>query len=150
MSSTFWTIADECLHYADLGCHIASIARYFKPPKNNKDKRGKARGANTANTTTPYISALHASCLECKEDMYNCAMQQHPWLLGIEHFDPSEYEPSDLLNFPEIAMYDGVFDDEHGRYPKGTWLRSPHMSAHKLFSVEVCTILVKTGHLLKY
>jgi len=112
MSSTFWTIADECLHYADLGCHIASIARYFKPPKNNKDKRGKARGANTANTTTPYISALHASCLECKEDMYNCAMQQHPWLLGIEHFDPSEYEPSDLPNFPEIAMNDGVFDDE--------------------------------------
>jgi hypothetical protein len=41
-----------------------------------------------------------------------------------------------------------VFGDEHGRYPKGTWLRSPHMSAHKPFSVEGCTIFVKTGHLL--
>jgi hypothetical protein len=26
-------------------------------------------------------------------------------------------------------------------------LRSPHLSAHKPFSVEGCTILVKTGHL---
>jgi hypothetical protein len=26
-------------------------------------------------------------------------------------------------------------------------LRSPHMSMHKPFSVEGCTILVKTGHL---
>ena len=47
----------------------------------------------------------------------------------------------------EIWVLDGVFEDEHGRYPKGFWLRSPHMSAHKPFSVEGCTILVKTGHL---
>lgn len=47
----------------------------------------------------------------------------------------------------EILVVDGVFEDEHGRYPQGHWLRSPHMSAHKPFSVEGCTILVKTGHL---
>ena len=35
-----------------------------------------------------------------------------------------------------------------GRYPQGSWLRSPHMSAHKPFSVEGCTILIKTGHLM--
>jgi murein DD-endopeptidase MepM/ murein hydrolase activator NlpD len=112
-TSSFWSIADECAHYAALGCHIASIARYFVPPKNNKNNSGnnKVKSANNSNTT-PYISALHASCLECKEDMYKCAMQHHPWLLGIEHFDPSEYNPSDLLNFPEVAMNDGVFDDD--------------------------------------
>jgi len=47
----------------------------------------------------------------------------------------------------EFLVLDGVFEDEHGRYSKGFWLRSPHMSAHKPFSVEGCTILVKTGHL---
>lgn len=48
----------------------------------------------------------------------------------------------------EIFVIDGVFEDEHGRYPAGTWLRSPHLSEHVPFSREGCTILVKTGHLL--
>ena len=47
----------------------------------------------------------------------------------------------------EIFVIDGVFEDEHGRYPQGTWIRSPHMSLHKPFSKEGCTIFVKTGHL---
>jgi len=48
----------------------------------------------------------------------------------------------------EIFVIDGVFEDEHGRYPAGSWIRSPHMSMHKPFSSEGCTIFVKTGHLL--
>ena len=48
----------------------------------------------------------------------------------------------------EIFVVNGVFEDEHGRYPEGFWLRSPHMSSHKPFSTGGCTILVKTGHLL--
>ncbi len=47
----------------------------------------------------------------------------------------------------EILVVDGVFEDEKGRYPAGTWLRSPHMSQHQPFSREGCIILVKTGHL---
>lgn len=48
----------------------------------------------------------------------------------------------------EIFVLDGVFEDEHGRYPAGAWLRNPHMSQHRPFSTEGCTIFVKTGHLL--
>lgn len=48
----------------------------------------------------------------------------------------------------EIFVIDGVFEDEYGRYPAGSWIRSPHMSAHQPFSKEGCTIFVKTGHLL--
>jgi len=48
----------------------------------------------------------------------------------------------------EILVIAGVFEDEHGRYPQGTWIRSPHLSFHQPFSKEGCTILVKTGHLL--
>lgn len=48
----------------------------------------------------------------------------------------------------EIYVVEGVFSDEHGSYPKGSWIRSPHLSQHQPFSVEGCLILVKTGHLL--
>jgi anti-sigma factor ChrR (cupin superfamily) len=48
----------------------------------------------------------------------------------------------------EIFVVDGVFEDEYGRYPAGSWIRSPHMSLHQPFSKEGCTIFVKTGHLL--
>jgi anti-sigma factor ChrR (cupin superfamily) len=48
----------------------------------------------------------------------------------------------------EIFVVHGVFADEHGTYPEGTWIRSPHMSQHTPFSEGGCTIFVKTGHLL--
>ena len=47
----------------------------------------------------------------------------------------------------EILVLDGVFEDEFGRYPEGTWIRSPHGSVHAPLSTDGCTILVKTGHL---
>ncbi|MGC9163809.1 MAG: cupin domain-containing protein [Thiomonas sp.] len=46
----------------------------------------------------------------------------------------------------EIFVLDGVFEDEHGRYPAGTWMRSPHLSQHAPFSHSGCTIFVKVGH----
>jgi anti-sigma factor ChrR (cupin superfamily) len=49
----------------------------------------------------------------------------------------------------EIYVVEGSFSDEHGSYPQGSWVRSPHLSQHKPFSVEGCLILVKTGHLLE-
>lgn len=48
----------------------------------------------------------------------------------------------------EIFVVEGVFEDEHGRYPQGCWIRSPHLSQHQPFSREGCLILVTTGHLL--
>lgn len=47
----------------------------------------------------------------------------------------------------EIFVLDGVFEDEQGVYPKGTWLRNPSGSIHTPFSREGCLIYVKTGHL---
>ncbi len=48
----------------------------------------------------------------------------------------------------EIYVIDGVFHDEHGSYPKGSWLRSPHLSSHTPFTKEEgALIYVKTGHL---
>lgn len=47
----------------------------------------------------------------------------------------------------EIYVLEGVFSDEHGDYPAGTWLRSPHMSVHNPYSNPGCLIYVKVGHL---
>jgi anti-sigma factor ChrR (cupin superfamily) len=48
----------------------------------------------------------------------------------------------------EILVLEGVFEDEHGAYPKGSWLRSPHLSAHTPFTGPAgALIYVKTGHL---
>lgn len=47
----------------------------------------------------------------------------------------------------EILVLEGVFSDEHGDYPAGTWIRSPHLSRHAPFSRTGCLIYVKVGHL---
>ncbi len=48
----------------------------------------------------------------------------------------------------EILVISGVLHDEHGTYPAGSWLRSPHLSAHEPFTkAEGATLYVKVGHL---
>jgi anti-sigma factor ChrR (cupin superfamily) len=47
----------------------------------------------------------------------------------------------------EILVLEGVFSDEFGHYPAGTWIRSPHRSRHQPFSEAGCLIYVKVGHL---
>jgi anti-sigma factor ChrR (cupin superfamily) len=47
----------------------------------------------------------------------------------------------------EVLVIEGVFQDEHGSYPAGSWIRSPHLSRHQPFSDQGCLIYVKTGHL---
>lgn len=48
----------------------------------------------------------------------------------------------------EILVLEGVFHDEHGTYPAGSWIRSPRYSKHAPFTKgEGALIYVKTGHL---
>ena len=48
----------------------------------------------------------------------------------------------------EIFVIEGTFHDEHGSYPKGSWIRSPHLSTHTPFTEsDGALIYVKTGHL---
>lgn len=49
----------------------------------------------------------------------------------------------------EIFVLEGTFEDEHGHYPAGTWLRNPHGSGHAPRSDEGCLLWMKTGHLPK-
>jgi anti-sigma factor ChrR (cupin superfamily) len=47
----------------------------------------------------------------------------------------------------EVFVLDGVWTDEHGRYPAGTWLRNPPGFSQGGHSTEGCLLYVKTGHL---
>lgn len=43
----------------------------------------------------------------------------------------------------EFLVLDGVFADEHGVYPAGTWVRNPPGTAHAPFTERGCTLFVK-------
>ncbi|MDI9245276.1 cupin domain-containing protein [Marinobacter sp. CHS3-4] len=57
------------------------------------------------------------------------------------------FQPHRHFGGEEILVLSGEFCDEHGRYPAGTWIRSPHLSQHTPFVDEETVIWVKTGHL---
>jgi anti-sigma factor ChrR (cupin superfamily) len=57
------------------------------------------------------------------------------------------FQPHMHLGGEEIFVVEGVFEDEFGAYPKGTWLRNPSGSRHMPFSKSGCLIYVKVGHL---
>ena len=72
-----------------------------------------------------------------------------------EHVALVKWAPNTTFNLhqhwggEEILVLEGTFYDEHGSYPQGTWIRSPHLSKHTPFTKDDGAIIyVKTGHLL--
>ena len=59
----------------------------------------------------------------------------------------TRFQPHSHPGGEEILVLKGVFQDEHGNYPAGSWLRNPPGSVHRPWSEAGCTIWVKTGHL---
>ena len=71
-----------------------------------------------------------------------------------EHVALVRWAPDTLFNphkhwgGEEVFVIEGVFYDEHGEYPAGTWIRSPHLSEHTPYTkAEGALIYVKVGHL---
>jgi len=103
---------------------------------------------------------------DIKQKIINTTEQ--PWLPGLvdglsvmplhehehEHVALVKWAPNTSFNThqhwggEEILVIEGTFHDEFGSYPKGTWIRSPHLSKHNPFTKEDGAIIyVKTGHL---
>lgn len=60
----------------------------------------------------------------------------------------TQFNPHRHWGGEEILVLEGTFHDEHGEYPAGSWLRSPHLSQHTPFTKsDGALIYVKTGHL---
>lgn len=57
------------------------------------------------------------------------------------------FQPHAHYGGEEIVVLKGRFIDEHGEYPAGSWIRSPHMSRHYPYVKEETLIFVKVGHL---
>ncbi len=59
-------------------------------------------------------------------------------------FEPGSYFPQHAHpQGEEIYVLEGVFSDENGDYPAGTYLRNPPGSRHKPFTKEGCVLFVK-------
>lgn len=121
--------------FTDTGCTLFVKLRYLDPSD-------VERVVIPTQTTTWYpglVPGLNVMPLSNFGGTHTALVR---WAPGT-YFNPHRH-----FGGEEIFVIDGVFEDEHGRYPQGYWLRSPHMSSHKPYSVEGCTIWVKTGHLI--
>lgn len=63
---------------------------------------------------------------------------------SIVRYDPDSRFPAHTHGGgEEFVVLDGVFQDEHGDYPAGTYVRNPPTSRHTPGSEPGCTIMVK-------
>lgn len=102
------------------------------------DQERVVRNTSTADWYPGLVNGLSVMPLSEFETQHTALVR---WAPG------TVFKPHRHFGGEEIYVLDGTFEDEHGSYPKGSWVRSPHMSAHAPFSNEGCTIFVKTGHL---
>jgi anti-sigma factor ChrR (cupin superfamily) len=146
------TFSDEFGHYGP--------GTYLKNPA------GSSHTPFSDGGCTLFVKLRHLSPYDGKRVVVQT--RQSPWLRGLvdglsvmplSEFETSHtalvrWAPGTYFNThrhyggEEIYVVEGVFSDEHASYPEGSWIRSPHLSQHKPFSVEGCLILVKTGHLV--
>ena len=76
------------------------------------------------------------------------AQAGHPEQVALVRWAPgTHFQRHTHWGGEEIFVLEGEFADEHGRYPQGTWIRSPHLSTHTPFSDNGCLIYVRVGGL---
>ena len=69
---------------------------------------------------------------------------EHGHTTSVVRYDAgSSFSPHQHPLGEEILVLDGVFSDEHGDYPAGTYLRNPPGSSHSPGSEPGCVLLVK-------
>jgi anti-sigma factor ChrR (cupin superfamily) len=132
-----------------------------------KNTPGSSHACESASGCTLFVKRHHLDADDDRRIVVDSAKM--PWYQGLvdglsvmplsefgtQHTALVRWAPGTRFNphrhygGEEIYVLDGVFEDEYGRYPAGSWLRSPHLSAHCPYSIEGCTIFVKTGHLLQ-
>ena len=69
---------------------------------------------------------------------------EHGHTTSLVRYDAgSKFSAHEHPRGEEIFVLDGVFSDETGDYPAGTYIRNPPGSSHSPFSNEGCDLLVK-------
>ncbi len=117
------------------GCTLFVKLRQFHPD----DDSSVRVNANTAPWFPGLVPGLSVMPLHNFDGVGTALVRWEPNTIFNPHVHPGG---------EEIYVLKGVFHDEHGSYPKGTWIRSPRYSRHAPFTKsEGATIYVKTGHL---
>jgi len=125
---------------------------------------GEVGAGSTATGCTLYVRS--GPFAEDDKELVHSQAGEEPWSpghgnLGVKSLHSIGDEGTALVHWPagerfiphqhwggeEIFVLSGTFRDEHGTYPKGTWIQSPHLSTHHPFVEEETVIFVKTGHL---
>jgi len=121
--------------WSDEGCLLWVKLHHFQP--------GDEAPVRIATRDTPWrqglVPGLSVMALHAHEGVHTALVRWAPNTRFNRHVHPGG---------EEIYVLDGLFEDEHGRYPAGTWLRNPCWSEHTPFTgPQGALILVKTGHL---
>ncbi|CAM3502955.1 cupin domain-containing protein [Parendozoicomonas haliclonae] len=117
------------------GATILVKLHQFRP----EDQEQKALDTNTGVWHQGLVDGLRVMLLHDFEGEHVALVEWAP---------NTRFNPHRHWGGEEIFVLEGTFYDEHGEYPKGTWIRSPHLSQHKPFTKEDgALIFVKTGHL---
>jgi quercetin dioxygenase-like cupin family protein len=61
----------------------------------------------------------------------------------VRYAPGSEFSRHEHARGEEFYVLEGIFADEHGHYPAGTYVRNPPGSGHSPFSKNGCRIFVK-------
>lgn len=61
----------------------------------------------------------------------------------VRYLPGASFSPHRHAGGEEIFVLDGIFSDEHGDYPAGTYLRNPPGTSHRPYSTDGSTIFVK-------
>lgn len=61
----------------------------------------------------------------------------------VRYAPGSSFSPHTHTGGEEFIVLDGVFQDEHGDYPAGTYVRNPPTTSHTPGAADGCTIFVK-------
>jgi quercetin dioxygenase-like cupin family protein len=61
----------------------------------------------------------------------------------VRYAPSSRFSPHTHGGGEEFLVLDGVFEDEHGEYPAGSYVRNPPTSSHTPGSAPGCTLFVK-------
>lgn len=117
------------------GCVLFVKLRQFAP----EDRVGARIDTRTAPWYPGLVPGLTVMPLHSHDGVDTALVRWAPNTVFNAHSHPGG---------EEILVLDGVFRDEAGEYPQGSWLRNPRWSRHAPFTgPEGALIYVKVGHL---
>ena len=137
-AGTYLLNPDSTQHapYSDLGCTLFVRLRQY----DGKDRIQTVIDTNNAPWSQGMVEGLSVFPLYSQAN--------YPENMALVRWQPNTYFPEHVHpGGEEILVLEGTFEDDHGIYPQGTWIRGPHMSRHKPFSKEGCLIYVRVGGL---